>query len=444
MMRPFRALVYHKDEIRNWKARLEAEVKERVEAKTPEPEAGPGKEMEFKNNSKPDATSQVNTVNTSEPRGDASSETGNQPANDKSQSDIDSILSIKNAVDDIACLVKFIEDEVEARIAYLRSNNCERIIFTDIWLLFKPGDFVLRKDKKQGYRVFYIEYLGHNMRKPSPRDFWKYGSKARVNDFPIQVHCVSIDYGERIGPVSHCFKFDHFTGEKNILSFNIIPLRLAQDTNILQEALIKRGSTFIEVCGAGRRGIPMHYSGPDISEDTPEEVDSQVVIDFENCFAELGENGNPMKWKSAVRNIDTLKHEDDRFYESDSSETRDRPPNVDTDNECIPKCCAYELTYNDLHVENRRRNEFIHDQLREQGPGFLTISSQPLQEVIETKDFITDNDRLITTFRVLGFIMRNRKWSGFTCSCPSSSSANKAFSSTGPGLPEAGKGGEYV
>ncbi|UKZ48175.1 hypothetical protein TrVGV298_002411 [Trichoderma virens] len=427
MMRPFRALVYYKDEIRNWKERLEANVKGPVEVKISEPEAELGKEIEPEANDRPDVAGQEGETSKTK-SDDAGSEPEDQPLEDEKQS-FDPILSTKEAVDDITCLVEFIDNELEGRIAYLESNDCQRVAFSDIWLLFKPGDFVLSKDGKQAYRVISAEHSKHSMKLPSPRDFWMYGAKARLEDFPIKIQ-----------PFLSTGLKEKRTSGRSTSS----PLRLAKNANKLQETLIKRGSTFIEACGTGRHGIPMHYSG--LTLDTKEEVDSQVVLDFEEAFAvhdgnkrntkrsgmtteqlileilaqemkdDIKKKGQDLivlhdseNWKPIIKDIDIQNDEVDDGNASDYSDSdSDRPRAKNL--KCIPECCANEIVYDDTYAEHRRSNEFIQDQFREQGTGSLAISSRPLKESMEDKDFIRDSERLIITYRVFGFIMRSRKW----------------------------------
>ncbi len=50
----------------------------------------------------------------------------------------------------------------------------------------------------------------------------------------------------------------------------------------MRKTLVDRGSTFINACDVQHRGVPRHYSG--FTLETREEVDSQVVIDFEEAF----------------------------------------------------------------------------------------------------------------------------------------------------------------
>ncbi|KAL7952771.1 hypothetical protein V8C34DRAFT_309762 [Trichoderma compactum] len=363
MMQPYRALVYYRDEIKNWKA-----------------------------------------------------------AEDEKQSGRDPILNTKKEAEDISCLVEFIDNELEGRIAYLTSNDCQRVAFSDIWLLFKPGDIVLSKDEKQAYRVISVEYSKHCMKQPSPRDLWMYGAKARLEDFPIKIQCVYVDFdGEQLGPVLQTFSFHRFEGEKNVRSLDIIPLRLAKNADKMRETLIKRGSTFIEACSTGRYGTPMHYSG--LTLDSKEEVNSQVVLDFEEAFAVHDGNNRNAKRSglTAERYIleEMAKHLKEELEEKggkfiflpdlDAVAQNWKPVIKDIDVQ-KDECCASEIVYDDAYIEHRRSNEFIQDQFQEQGAGSLAIAPRPLKESMEDKDFITDDERLIVTYRVFGFIMRSRKW----------------------------------
>jgi hypothetical protein len=451
MMEPFRALVHYKDEIRNWKAKLEAEVQEEpVRTKSPEPHAEAGSDSGK-------AKTEVDTMDE-----DGNTSRSRSAAHPGSQNNLDPILNTKQAFDDVTCLVEFIDSELEGRITYLASKDCQRVAFSDIWLLFKPGELVLGKNGKQAYRVINSEYPTHCMKVPSPREYWMYGAKARLEDTPIQVQCVHIDFdGEKIGPVVQTFSFRRFEGEKPVRSLDIIPLRLLKDTKKLQKTLIERGSTFLEACSTGRHGIPMHYSGHILG--TKEEVDSQVVIDFEEAFAahdggsrdlnhstlttaeqitlELLAQGfkeeiikkidNPlilkhsdpmgmntrMIWKPIIKDVDVQENtaQEDVDDSSSVSGSEREVPQIERlkkkNRGCIPECCADELVYHDAFVEHRRSNEFLQDQFRrDQRTPSLAISSRLLGEAMEDQDFIEESEKLIVTYRVFGFIMRSRKW----------------------------------
>ncbi|OAA56882.1 ATPase, AAA-type, core [Cordyceps fumosorosea ARSEF 2679] len=416
MMQPFRALVYHKDKIREQKAKLEAAVNEKLRASITgskeELSSVKGKSDTINQNgdaSKPDAGKPMSTEGM---------ESEEEPG--KKQHGIHAELITQTAVDDMACLVAFLDNEIEVRMAYLASNDCQRITFSDIWFLFKPGEVVCGKDGKQAYRVITNKYPAHCMKMPSPRDCFRYGAKARREDSPINIECVYIDYdGKQIGPVVKSFYFYHFEGEKNIRSLDIIPLRLAKSSEDLAKTLIERGGFFIEACTAGRQGIPMHYSG--LTMDTKEQADSQVVIDFEEAIKSV------TSWKPDIKEIDVEDNDDNDdtsnpsyFTDSDSDVGLRRHLDrgrVYTSrrkglNGCIDECCAQERIFADEYVENRRSNEFIQLQFRHQVAGSLAVAPRPLKEVSEARrgDGARESDQLIVTYRVFGFVMRSRKW----------------------------------
>jgi len=446
MMEPFRALVHYKDEIRSWKARLEARLGKTTELET--------ETDDVTTTDKPTATEgQHKTATAGNDEDDSKPKDESGPAPDTPPADKDGeegegdAPRNKKALDDLNCLIEFIDTDLEGRLAYLASDGCERVSFSDIWHLFKPGDVVLSKDRKQAYRVINVKYPKHVMILPSPRDYWVFGDRVRLEDSPITIQCVYVDSdGEQIGPVPHTISIPRFDGERNILSLDIIPLRLANKDGALRDKLIKRGASFIQACGTGRGGVPMHYSG--LTLDTEEEVDSQVVIDFEEAFSAndgggrnrarpgmtleqgvldlvaqsiiqdiddsfLRQKAKELKWKPVIGRIDAREQDDD---EADSESDKSRHGGK---KKCIPECCAKEVTHDETYVERNRRNEFIQSQFLQQGTRSglrepsLTIAPRPLKEAMEDENFIGDSERLIASYRVFGFIMRSRKWGEF-------------------------------
>jgi hypothetical protein len=286
------------------------------------------------------------------------------------------------------------------------------------------------------------------------KPLFRFDVESKLRNSPITVKCVHIDFdGDLIGPVSRKFHFYRFNGERSIQSLEIIPLRLAKTSN-LREKLIKRGSEFLEVCDTRRRGVPMHYSGLEV--ETQEEINSQVVIDFEEAIATNDMGGDrrtkgltveklilenfahmlnedrrllltdmEAKWKPALKHLDD-DEDDDSADESDASSYGS---DIAFDEKCIPECCAAENVHDDVYVEHKLSNEFIQSQFREQlisGERIpsLAIAPRPLVEATEGENYITDDERLIISYRVFGFILRSRKWGTFCLvpiECPCSS-----------------------
>ncbi|RKL30430.1 hypothetical protein BFJ72_g11543 [Fusarium proliferatum] len=370
---------------------------------------------------------------------------GKQGSQDANIADDESLINTQEALDDLNCLVDFIDHDLEDKLAYIASEECTKVVWSDLWHLFKPGDFVVSKDEKQAYRVIQVKYATHSMKPPTGRNLWMAEAKAKLDDSPITIQCVFLDFdGERIGPVTQTVDIHRYEGERSIRSLAVVPLRRAKTRN-LKEALIKRGSMFIEACDPQRRGIPMHYSG--LSLETQEEIDSQVVIDFEEAFAtnDVGGKTKPSgwtieklvlecfagsikdemqlylhdvqtNWKPELKDVDPGGDSDNTDYTSDSSDDRSRRRRrrARMNQTCLPQCCSNENVHDDVFVEHNRSSEFVQSQFWEddlnEGLPSLTITARPLREAMEDEDYITDDDRLITSYRVFGFIMRSRKW----------------------------------
>ncbi|KAF4957444.1 hypothetical protein FGADI_3080 [Fusarium gaditjirri] len=495
MMRPFRGLIWYKDEIRKWrddleknviKAQIEAEKAQKeeedkedategkdgvddvpgpkeagepttdekgreadgdrpMEEKATIPSKGPDPDLaDFFKSIEPNRDNKNSEDKAATKREETSERRGSR---DTRFADDDALINTQEALDDLNCLVDFINHDLDDKLAYLASDECTKVVWSDIWHLFKPGDFVVSKDEKQAYRVIQVKYATHSMKPPTGRILWMSEAKAKLDDSPITIDCVFLDFdGERIGPVTQTIHIHRYEGERSIRSLLIVPLRRAKTLN-LKEALIKRGSMFIEACDPQRRGIPMHYSG--LSLETQEDIDSQVVIDFEEAFAtnDVGGKTKPSgwtieklvlecfagsikdemqlylhdmqtNWKPELKDIDPSSDSYTDDYTSDSSGDeagiRNRRRLARINRPCLPQCCSIENVYDDVFVEHNRSSEFVRsqfweDDLNEGGPS-LTIAARSLREAMEDEDYITDDDRLITSYRVFGFIMRSRKW----------------------------------
>jgi hypothetical protein len=492
MMRPFRGLIWYKDEIRKWRDDLEKNViKAQIEAEKTQKEEGDKADKSEEEASTDEAPGPKDDgerlVNKKESGGD-----GDRPQDEEAQSggpsrdlvdfcnsiepkehtkktedkadtkedetkerrgsqdtqiaDDDALINTQEALDDLNCLVDFINHDLEDKLAYLASEECTKVVWSDIWHIFKPGDFVVSKDEKQAYRVIQVKYATHSMKPPTGRNLWMSEAKAKLEDSPITIQCVFLDFdGERIGPVTQTIDIHRYEGERSIRSLSVVPLRWTKTRN-LKETLIKRGSMFIEACDPQRRGIPMHYSG--LSLETQEEIDSQVVIDFEEAFAtnDVGGKTKPSgwtieklvlecfagsikdemqlylhdvqtNWKPELKDIDPG-GDSDTDYTSDSSDSRgairSRRRRAQMNRTCLPQCCSNENVHDDVFVEHNRSSEFVQSQFWEddlnEGMPSLTITARSLREAMEDEDYITDDDRLITSYRVFGFIMRSRKW----------------------------------
>ncbi|KLO97611.1 TOB3 (member of AAA-ATPase family) [Fusarium fujikuroi] len=486
MMRPFRSLVWYKDEIRKERDELEehliraqkkyekAQDKDKAKESAdkdgnPTGEVVDSKVEPFADQKRQEVIDDKLDGEDKSPQGPIENTFNNNPGTnenmekaeenkntkdgsararrsslDTQTSEDDHLLYNQEALEHLNCLVDFIDHDLEDKLDFLASKECTKVFWSDIWHLIKPGDFVVSKDEKQAYRVIQVNYATHIMKPPTGRSLWMSEARAKLDDSPITIQCVHLDFdGEHIGPVTQTIEIHRYEGEKSIRSLPVVPLQWASGHN-LKDILIKRGSLFIEVCDPQRRGIPMHYSG--LSLETQEEIDSQVVIDFEEAFNanDFGGRTKPSGWtieKLVLERFASEIKDDIQLYLQDvqrnwKPELKDIGPGGDSDaghhydssdsieiarrrrrrqqQTCLPQCCSKEKVHDDIFVEHNRTSEFVHSQFWEtgmsEGMPSLTIAARSLREATEDEGYITDEDRLIISYRVFGFIMRSRKW----------------------------------
>ena len=142
----------------------------------------------------------------------------------------------------------------------------------------------------------------------------------------------------------------------------------------------------------------MHYDG--ITLDTRDEVDSQVVIDFEEAFSFRDDKIDNTDWRPTV----------EQLIATPTAEE------VDGDNEsCSAECCRDETIHKDAYAEKKRNEEYIASLIpedRNKDPS-VALWPRPLQEINSAENALTDDDLLIMSYRVFGFVLRSRKWGKF-------------------------------
>lgn len=396
MVRPFRALTYYQDKIR---AKYdELAVKFGGTPGDPDPEEVAGDTV---SEEQPDNDVHTDRASLNEGEGAPSKRELKFFRDDSSISsypsdDGEAIETSSNAAfQHLACLVEFI-DMIQARSHYLLSGSCTKVTFADVWHLFKPGDEVLDQEKRQAYRILSINSSGHRTLPP-----WKdldseqpeYGEQA------ILLHCVYITFdGEMLGSIRKNFRIASFEGEVDLSSLPILPLRLvikdpesnaAQDATGFRQDLINRGKMFIRMA----KSTPMHYNGPLLHP--REEVDSQVVVDFEQAFAFWARAPNFTR----------------PFVEKLIGKPIGQPlPHI----VCYASCCAGENVYHDAYAEQRWNEDYIgtlipDPQDRKQKPS-LAIYPRAIRDRTFDETGLSDEDLVIMSYKVCGFVLRNRKW----------------------------------
>lgn len=389
LVRPFKALTYYEERIRNKYDELAVEI-ERASC-------GPGVEA-----SDGDSGSEEQSA---DPRVDKDAGPSSKYKFKQTRDDYSSVTSLSDdgdvinisspaALQHLACLVEFI-DIIRARSQYLLSGSCNKVTFADVWHLFKPGDEVLDQEKRQAYRILSVNSSGHRTLPP-----WKDLDSEQIEgaDPCMVLYCVYITFdGEMLGSIRKTFIIGSFEGEEEITSLPVLPLRLVKspDAKATNEAtrfrqdLIDRGKMFVKMA----ESTPMHYNGPLLHP--KEEVDSQVVIDFEQAFAFWARAPN---FKRPVV---------ERLIGKQIGYPLPVIP-------CYASCCAGENVYHDTFAEQKWNEAYIgtlipDPQDRTQKPS-LAIFPRAIRDQTFGETELSDEDLVIMSYKVCGFVLRNRKW----------------------------------
>ncbi|KAK7994755.1 hypothetical protein PG990_013528 [Apiospora arundinis] len=379
ILRPFKELVYKEKRLRDHLARLEAHFEELKQSGslTAESKHGPNTSL----------------IETEKPRENHSAAGGSQDGSDHEDNrdgrteDIGNQAHSITALLHLRCLMKFFDDEIKPKIEYIRSNQCSKIMFHDLWHLYKPGDVVVDQAGKQAFRVIEIQGPIHvgsdlNIRFFGARRTTEETQEAEARS-NLKVNCVYIDYnGKEFGPISITYTITPFGGLKNIDSLPIYPLRLARDEN-LRGALIARGKMLLDIT----RLQPMYYTGDALL--TGDEIDSQVMVDFTEALADE-------RRKAWTPKIET------------TTITVPMPPV-----HCSEICCSSLVVTQGLQLDHIMANEFIERMAPEtqfRAPS-LILSPRLLEEIAPgTEGEPKDEEYLVMTYRVFAFVLRTRKW----------------------------------
>ncbi|KAF3901609.1 hypothetical protein ABW21_db0205046 [Orbilia brochopaga] len=388
MIRPFRALVYYSDQIQQRFQELESEFA-----------------------IKPERPDTVNVIasGAADPSGDATNPGDEEMAkinetlvNGKPSTDeqkemkekIDEYTGSALAYQQMQVLMDFLDTEIKTKLAYLASDQCQKVAFTDVWYLFKPGDEVIDRSRRQVFRVIRVTSPPHQA-SPQYHASAPWLASPEQEDARVTVTCVYIDFdGKQLGPVRRDFEFKRFDGEKLVTTLDVYPLRFIQEDvrgksskrqrKTLRERLIERGRRFMKVAKVKH----MHYNGHTIDE--RDEVDSQVVIDFGEALSKIENN-----WQVDFSSIIESKQEE-------------KPK----EKICAEECCRNDHIHEDSYAENRRNNEYIaglipQDKFTEPS---VSIFPRNLTDFKTPEKTILDEDLLIMSYRVFGYVLRSRKW----------------------------------
>ncbi|KAI1388580.1 uncharacterized protein F4822DRAFT_443486 [Hypoxylon trugodes] len=375
MIRPFKALVYYENKLRKWYNRLIEKYHVRTDISIENEVDAENKEPETIHNDDEEAQD-------SDAQSDQDIEENDDSENNEDE-EFDDVTGSTSALEHLRTLLLFIDEKINAKRKYLRSPDCKNITFSDIWHLFKPGDFAMSRDGRQAYRIVSLTSTPHK-EAATYQTFWSRIIKGRDDDEEereekICIHCVYIDFnGENLGPVTEEFKIKRFDGERPLKSLELHLLDKQTDQAVW-DRLKERGLKFIEVAGVKH----MYYDGYTL--DTFDEINGQVMIDFEEAFL--------------VKDHENWRPQVEAFV----------PPADPEENEsCDGDCCLNHNVHADSYVERNRNEEFMTGLFSGISRPSVAVAPRPLLEAL--LDNIRDEELVIMSYRAFGFGLSSRTW----------------------------------
>lgn len=366
------------------------------------------------NDDKPEASEKKeDTGKEDDDAGSVTSVSSQDSGSSTSSSRVSHITKSEKALEHLKCLIEFMDTNISGKIAYVRSDDCRTVFFSDLWHFFRPGMEVVRPDGKQAYRVVHVTSAPHRV-VPAWQS-WYSGpnqGKKRVKA-AFSITCVYVDFdGKQLGPVTRTFDIKRFEGQRDVTSLEVYPLRYHRlsraDTSEaewkeLQQYPVEQRFRQKLI----RRGVKhMYYDGPTL--EVREEVESQVVVDFETAFSFEDTPKEHLKkpdLEVLVGNIPSAGDGED--------EGVDEP--------CRGACCRGELfVHNDSYVDDNQRTEYVNGLLPNtpsQDVPSVAIIPRPLKEIQTgpgNRPVMADDELVIMSYRVFGFVLRSRKWGEFS------------------------------
>lgn len=313
---------------------------------------------------------------------------------------------------EMKCLLSFINTYLKERGKMIKEALVQSVAFDDLWFLFKPGNTVVRNDIRQAYRVVRVATTRHHIQQHQDTSlaFFKNNALAEFDQRHIFVQCVHIDFdGRLLGPVMNMFPISYFKGEKAIASLPIYPVEFSSEPAMTKAFLIERGQAFVKYGNIGH----IHYRGLTLpaeeSSKLRDEVDSQVVVDFEEAFNRFPQWAPPVK-KTV---LGEFKEEgSERALSSNTRKVQWNPDFWHTQDtsywKCIPECCSRETILHDESIDDRTRNDYMAYQANENSTiPSVAIEARSLSDLSED---LKEDDFLIMSYRVFGFVLRSRRW----------------------------------
>ncbi|KAJ5703972.1 hypothetical protein N7493_011110 [Penicillium malachiteum] len=270
----------------------------------------------------------------------------------------------------------------------IEKGTATKIAYCDLWHLFRPGTTVRTPaaERIQLYRV---------IRVTGGRPLYSFATDPPANYAGVKlkdqgyspgsfiVECFYIDFdGSQYGPVNRTFQIRKYEGERDLKALPVYPLQCDSDPEGVRKAMVARGDNFA-VLSNPQKTAHKQYRGLTLDKH-PEQVESQVIIDFQLAFLEMSDNKPQIGLESLV--------------DHDSRETILAHFRCDR---CTSEgCCGNDYIVPDVSIDEKEEQQF------KSRPGGLIDSTGNAED-------LSEDQKALLPFKVYGFVLRSRKWATF-------------------------------
>ncbi|KAK4697731.1 hypothetical protein P7C71_g397, partial [Lecanoromycetidae sp. Uapishka_2] len=310
-------------------------------------------------------------------------------------------------------LIAFLNVDLESTLkmcSLIRDGMLSSIAYADLSHLYKPGDIVISTQNKrlQAYTVIATsggrELLVDTVAKKNTV-VDRYGldppplEEATVSETfyprgrysPFVVDCWYCDFdGAGFECITKAITIAKYDDIKAVTSLAVYPMSLHDDrSRDLMAVLIARGTKFVELCSDADIGH-RQYSGRTL-DDTPEEIDSEVIIDCQMAATVQPEHRpDKSEWMPEAGILDLTEPDEREIMEPKEESFK-----------CKNKDCSIckdyaKVFFNDQDFNRQKSKEYI-------SPWTFLDRSR------EGSDLGRDELALLPP-RLFGFVLRSRKW----------------------------------
>jgi hypothetical protein len=174
-----------------------------------------------------------------------------QSVDSTAEEDFESVMDSPEALRDMRCYVKFIDDEVMPLYGRYDGSSATSVTFQDLWYLFRVGDLIYMPASSEVggryhevWRIYRTEVP--DAETPYPSTGWEvFADEYQPNNASFRISAYYIDHdGTSFGAVRRTFDIESFVGEMGIESLEVYPIRYRENHAQLLDSLRAQGRKF--------------------------------------------------------------------------------------------------------------------------------------------------------------------------------------------------------